>query len=376
MSLYAFSDWLDLHQLSVPVAQDLIAAYHWGRLDGDLQAAEAAPGSRTAGTALRSRSACYDEIVLPALSAGFRSRHDIADQLARVIFADDGATDANGRPYTLDPGKGLAPIISMSWCEQAQDLVCLAHETAHALQIILSEHAPMPPVARETCAFLGELLLVDHARRHAPGLAQALQDVWNAQNEGYLGGDLDTLSDALQDPQTPYHYRVNYPLARLAAVEMFGQGDGPWLHDLFSSGRDGMRHLPIEAMANRADDIVTDLPPVPCGDAARPALDAYRSLGAMALLDIEDHSAESRKRIADYYAGVAGHLRDGTAFVALNEDRRPFGYASWEGSADGARREHRVAPFGDHRRLQHRLDRHFIGASAIAADDANTEAAS
>ena len=260
-------------------------------------------------------------------------------------------------------------MIVMDWRGGPDDLICLAHEAAHALQIMLSNHMMMPPLARETCAFLGELFLIEYSREHSPSLFLHLMQTWRTENESYLTIDLDSLSDALAYPETPYHYRQNYPVARLAAVELFRRDSGKWLHDLFASGRDGMKHLPITAMANLAGDIENYLPRMPEADPEHPVVDTYRGLGAMTLLDIDYWEGESEKRIKDYYANLLEHLWTRTAFVALNADRMPVGYATWvelpgNGTVTLTRQ---AAPFGDHLVLQRALERHLDQADGVAA---------
>ena len=193
----------------------------------------------------------------------------------------------------------------------------------------------MPPLAREVCAFLGELLVIAHARTAAPDLYPSLCDIWHRENDAYLGSDIDLLAAALVDPQAQYHYRQNYPVARLAAVELFNRGSGEWLRRFFASGRDGLRHVPVEELANRAGDIANYLPAMPRPEPQTPAINAYRSLGAMALIDIDYWEGQSETRIEDYYADLLRHLQDQTTFVALNEQRKPIGYATWSKAAQG-----------------------------------------
>ncbi len=195
----------------------------------------------------------------------------------------------------------------------------------------------------------------------------------------YLGRDLEALAQALGAPETPYNYRQNYPIARLAAVELFAQGSGSWLHDLFSAGSGGMCHLPIASMADRASDIANYLPPMPAFDAEQTAMDAYRSLGAMVLLDIEYWKGEPEKRIEDYYSGLLHHLRARTAYVGLDRSHKPIGYSTWtETAGESVTLTRQAAPFGDHLALQRALERHLgrrAGVSALHDRSARQEQA-
>ncbi len=228
----------------------------------------------------------------------------------------------------------------------------------------------MPPVARETCAFLGELAVIDHARTQLPDLFGALCDVWRKENEAYLGRDLTALSAAIADPTTPYHYRQNYPVARLAAVELFRRDPGAWARRLFSAGAEAMRHLPIEALAERAADVTNPLPPLPEPDAENPAADAYRSLGAVVMLDLVEAGSGTQMPMGAYYEAMLERMKARQVFVALDEARRPAGYATWAvatSNDDGIQFDRLIAPYGDCESLRMSARRYAL----IAAEPAN-----
>ncbi|WP_322895757.1 MULTISPECIES: hypothetical protein [unclassified Yoonia] len=367
--MFSIDDWKRAHSLSTSTIADIIAANGANSL---VHAPFFREEAETYGG--DQHAALYGELdynlqayVVPAFSTLFGGLGEVTELLARVEFA--GFSCGEELPHTEDLGPERAPVIRMEWDGRADDLICLAHEVAHALQIMMSDHEPMPPVAREVCAFLGELALIAYCREQAPNLNAALSNVWHAENERYLGSDLDALSDALNDPETPYQYRLNYPLARLAAVQLHRRGAGDWYRDLFSSGRLGMQHLPIECMANMAGDLAIYLPPMTALDMSQPTIDAYRSLGAMALLDIDYWQGESEKRIEDYYSGLLEHLRNSTAFIALNDDRKPVAYATWTkpAGAGAVTITRQAAPFGDHLLLQQALEVHLGHAEAVTA---------
>ena len=309
-------DWLEMHEFRVSEPCDVLDAYKARTISANPFYGTYKSSSVGTTTELSDRLQSFNSIVVPALIAGFDRSANIRRLLALVEFVDL-LRDPETLPHTEDLGSGTSPRIAMGWRGQPEDLICLAHEAGHALQILLSGHRAMPPVARETCAFIGELLLLEYARTQTPILYETLRNVWVAENEVYLGRDLEALAQALGAPETPYNYRQNYPIARLAAVELFAQGSGSWLHDLFSAGSGGMCHLPIASMADRASDIANYLPPMPAFDAEQTAMDAYRSLGAMVLLDIEYWKGEPEKRIEDYYSGLLHHLRARTAYGHL-----------------------------------------------------------
>lgn len=367
--MFSINDWKRAHSLSTSTVADTIAANranilaHAPSFDEEAGIYGGDPRVVLDG-ALGYNLQAY---VVPALSNLFGGSGKVTELVAQIEFA--GLSRGEELPHTEDLGPERAPVIRMEWDGRADDLICLAHEVAHALQIMMSDHELMPPVAREVCAFLGELALIAYCREQAPSLNDALSNVWHAENERYLGSDLDALSDALNEPETPYQYRLNYPLARLAAVQLYRRGAGDWCHDLFSSGRLGMQHLPIERMANMAGDLANYLPPMTAPDMSQPTIDAYRSLGAMALLDIEYWQGESEKRIEDYYSGLLEHLRNRTAFIALSDDRKPVAYATWTkpAGANAVTITRQAAPYGDHLLLQQALEAHLCHAEGVTA---------
>lgn len=366
--MHRVGDWLQLHGLDATLVQDALAAFRAGALSPQPFSAPTQLVQIEDAGRLPTQNECFVDIVAPALAHGFDDDADVTDALHGIEFA---ALPADGPriPHTVDRGRGCPPLVVMEWKGRVDDLACLAHECAHALQIRLSGHDTMPPVAREACAFLGELLLIDHARRHDAALFGALLQTWTAENATYLGADLDTLSDALSNSGTAYQYRQNYPVARLAAVQLFKHRVECGLRSLFASGGGAMRHLPVEPMANRAGDVANHLPPMPDQDTDRPLLDAYRRLGAMALLDIDYWEGTSEERIKDYYARHLFHGQDRTALVVLDDDRKPVGYATWSIAPDSgsATLVRQAAPFGDHLTLQRALELHLQTAGFVVA---------
>ena len=118
-------------------------------------------------------------------------------------------------PFTLDRGPDMPPLVSLHWRGRPADLLALAHEYGHAAQFTATHAAgsgPMPPLAREVCAFLAELALLDHVsgrhdiRQRTSGRAcwRMMQSIWATRRR----------RAALEDPVRPYDHRWNYPPAR------------------------------------------------------------------------------------------------------------------------------------------------------------------
>jgi hemolysin-activating ACP:hemolysin acyltransferase len=365
-----FADWLHFHQLSVDTIVNCIAHIESGhlRLNVDEHPVDEHAGDQgdvAAWCGFASLEIALSMAICSSLADGLGIETDmISDFLRATRWSSVPEGDL---PHTIDHGAGHPPEIRMSWQGTISDLMCLAHEVAHAVQLQLSAGSFMPPVARETCAFLGELALIDWARRNQTDLATKLLQVWREENQLYCGDDCDLLRAALADPESAYSYRMNYPLARAAAVVMWRSRTD--LQRLFRAGSEAMAILPIVVIADVASLSQNYLPPLPLPDTDQPAVDAYRALGAMALLDIDFWKGVSERRIEDYYATLLHHLQNRTAFIALDEVRRPAGYATWR-NADGDNTvtlTRQVAPFGDHLLLQKALERHLGQESDVLA---------
>ncbi|WP_170566120.1 hypothetical protein [Ruegeria atlantica] len=351
------SDWLYLHDLDVAVVKDIASACFAETLRDVPKQFSGCGTDKRRVAEIGSLQDGLKQFIVPAFTAEFGHRYDIAGLLSRVQF-EQSARNRDGRPSPVDRGEEFRPVVSLNWNGQVADLIALAHESAHIVQLALSRHDPMPPVARETCAFLGELLLLRYLQAQAPDLFGALCRVWSIENGGYLVEDFDLLWAALADLDTPYRYNLNYPLARLTAAYLFDQ-QAFSLTVLFESGSRAMRFLPVDEMARQTDAIHNSLPSLPDPEDEPLCLKHYRSVGAAALLDLETNSSQAGLGLREYFTDITTHLKDGTVLIWLSRDRAPMGYATWSGTPD---REppltlHAVAPFGGHAKLHYLLER-------------------
>lgn len=330
--MFTCNDWLSLHGLSAPRVKGVISALGEGKLEclpSFLSTdSKVSVVDDVISNELSSQDSCYKNIVAPTLARAFGNVSEVQHLLYNHVEFRD-LNNGNEVPYTVFQGSGQSPAVFMDWHGRVEDLVCLVHETAHALQMLLSRNELMPPVAREACAFVGELLLLDYVKAHLPHLHASLLDVWHRENGFYLGDCVDVLTDALNHSQISYHYYQNYPLARLAAVQVFCSTDIKFISVLFSSGNEAMAHLPIDEMASCDIGVRNPLPVLSPADPDQPAVDAYRSLGVMVLLDIESGSKAYHQRIESYYLNLLKNLQERTAFIALDNDNKPVGYATW-----------------------------------------------
>ena len=140
------------------------------------------------------------------------------------------------KPFTYDLGFGELPFVSLHYHNKPADLIAMAHEFGHALQIIASwtsGEGHMPPVARECCAFMAELAVVHHYESRLPALVMAHR----SDDLTYLGTRTLELDAATQDSHATYQYGWNYPIARIAARHFFLLPDkATWF---FKAGRSG-----------------------------------------------------------------------------------------------------------------------------------------
>ncbi|WP_299084101.1 hypothetical protein [uncultured Ruegeria sp.] len=347
--MFTISDWLALHDLQASALRNVLTAHYMGELKDHLLEAEELPATKTAAARLRSQEECFKTYVVPALAAGFPENSGVA----KILQCSEFKSLTEGqvyRPQTVDRGSVLPPVIVMDWRTRPEDLMCLAHEAAHTLQIILSGHDTMPPIARETCAFIAELLLLRFVQKNDPALHLALEQVWAEENAAYLLGNLDSLADGLLNLNTPYHYYMNYPLARLSAVRLFAS-DSISLIDLFSSGVSAMKHLPIEEMAAQAAKLNYYFPKLPEPNKNTSKLDFYR--------DIEANNNQERSKLQGYYTTLQAHLFAETVLIWLSENQRPMGCATWARRYIDNTSEvtQLTTPFGGHVRLQRLLDK-------------------
>ena len=357
-------DWLSIHgQRACSIELHLHSVrrgaartpHHWARSDLQPQSKQSRCGWPAASAALRSW-------IEPAFNEILALQVDLSDTAVRVVPYEAGFV-----PYTLDHGADASPEIVVLEPASPADLLSLAHEAAHAAQLILSQGSFMPPLAREACAFLGEIAFVEWMRQHKPELFPSLFAAWLKHDEAYCGADLEALLQALGDPQTPYEYRMNYPLARAAAVLLFENAKPAALREVFAAGDGAMKRLPLDLIA-----CASALPPIPERDPSCPATDAYRALGAVGLLDLVAESEWAQASIGEAYDAALAHLRAGALHVALDDARRPVGYACWEDAPPASVAIARsVAPF-DADRLQRSLEARL---AACAAPTPSSEAA-
>jgi hypothetical protein len=208
---YYLADWLGLHGLTAPECENVLAR---GRHlePGDRTAAAAAPSGLTSDQAWHLAA----DALRSALPAGAAAVEAVRTGAVRA-FRPRGARGR--RPFTF---AGPHPVVALDYDGRVADLLTVAHEFGHAVQIV-AIGGFVPPVVRELCAFLAELALLDHLRAESPALHPLALAAWGAATRHYVGREGKALAAALQDPRSVYHYGWNYPIARVLASECHEQ---------------------------------------------------------------------------------------------------------------------------------------------------------
>ena len=235
---HSINDWARANKIDILSIIGPLSALSFPRIS---KSSDATP-KRSDSLKGLDRATALQSIVLPSFDRLLGKGVAQKALRGRLSFAQ---SDDRKPPYTIDRGHELSPQIHLPWTGRAQELIWLAHEVAHAVQMKLSDHDLMPPLARETCAFLGELALIDHLQDENPDIAQLLQSVWREQSSVYLGDNLESLKASLGNRDAAYNYNLNYPLARMASQFLRPKLTPSKAVALFQSGRDGMDFVPV-----------------------------------------------------------------------------------------------------------------------------------
>ena len=347
--------WIDLHclsrhELSRYIEQNcLISGKHGGRL------------SRTGKVhpKLLKASEAWN-LASQALREAFPSLDKEITEVADNCFTQFGAPES-ALPCTEAKGSNGYPYVSMCFSGTAADILCVAHEFGHALQYLLADGKFVPPIQREIAAFVSELTFMQFAKQHLGELNENLKQAFTQDTEIFFENDANELLAILRKSNlsnTPYNYRMNYPVARAIALYSFHNLLPKEFESVFR-GRLRIKDLiEQEIELNSAHKLSNYLPTFVETEGEPPATNAYRSLGMMALLDINYWKGESEKQIEEYYHERLDHMRNQTAFVAIGGEKKPIGYAIWQNEKAEAsiRLLRQTAPFGDHLELQQKLE--------------------
>jgi hypothetical protein len=196
------ADWLALHGLQAADCLHLLP-----RLDGS-----AAP-LRAPDPELGDRAPL--PMVVDALKLTLPPAAEILARIGAEVRVDLAPDPQRfPRAFTLhDDGRGL-PFICCPLKGRNSDLLVLAHELGHACQILASGRPDLPPIQRETAAYLAEVLVTEAIGRTEPERGAILSALHRAGTDRIMRREGRPLARALADPTTPYAYGWNYPIAR------------------------------------------------------------------------------------------------------------------------------------------------------------------
>lgn len=356
------SDWLAFHSLDSNSLQPLLRALDRNEeaLFADHEAEDEYPTDLTAENAWT--------FVIEATTTVMPELQDIVKRLqARLLLDFDAPSDA--LPFTCNGSDEEGILISLCYRVTYEDLLCMAHELGHAVQLDASKPSQIPPVHREIAAFIFELLLLEFAKKADPRLHQGLLRAWLRENDVYLGDDLDLLGRKLSDPSSSYDYRMNYPLARMQSIQLMKSPCARSLLPWLSGQADLHPHIMTLIDCFQGSHMPNALPVVVGTDDEPPAIKNYRALGVIAAMEIETSGDHSEKPIGDRYPEFLTHLAEQTVFVALNDNQQPIGYVTWETDAHHpkiVRIKRQIAPWGDHLELRKQFERHLPDGTKVA----------
>jgi len=198
---------------------------------------------------------------------------------------------------TIDRGSNKLPYISCQLSGQTSDLIIVAHEISHAIQIVASNGSSMPSLAREVCAFIGELALMKHLKLTKSPFINIVQSSWEQESIIYFGCDKILLKNSINNPKKSYSYRWNYPIARHLALQLFESTSKSDIWELFSSGNNAPQHLRcwIDKVKLKSLSIKNEE-----NDLTKHNTDIYHALGCSIYFDILRRTSESKKTIKEY----------------------------------------------------------------------------
>ena len=147
----SISEWLHLHDLNSETVFDCISVIEGDHLQLELDG-RLADHNDLVGPGVAALDSVVSTAIIPALAAALRIEASMMAELVHLIRWDN--IPYGEPPQTIDHGAGQPPEIRIAWQGSISDLICLAHEVAHAVQLQLSVGAFMPPVARESLSII------------------------------------------------------------------------------------------------------------------------------------------------------------------------------------------------------------------------------
>ncbi len=217
---HTLADWLALHEIDPPFCRHILRA----------AAEEAAGAPNDQAEPVREEPAldperAWHSVVEAMCNCLPAQRRFIEESFEKISRKPVSSANPARRALTLDNGSTSYPTIIYTDRGKSSDMLLMAHEFAHALQIVASGGKFVPPVAREVCAFIGEAALLSRLRQTDDIRYAGLRQVWRRDDRKYLISDGRDLESALDNPDSAYRYNWNYPIARHLANRTCGAHD-------------------------------------------------------------------------------------------------------------------------------------------------------
>lgn len=320
---HSVGDWLALHDLDTDFASEA-ARFTQCHLPTPFKfPTQRIPVGRN--------SVCYKPhefvniVVIPALS-NLVGSNDVGNLLKSTEIKIVDQESLPEGPYIIHKSGHGNSVIFISWESDAEHALLLAHEVSHALQVQLSTESPMPPLAREMCAFLGELAVLDFASTFDDDLFLALYREWDRRMRDDINLGSRSLLRKIENVKNSYEYSMNYPFARYLAGKTYGRLGPQWTRSLFASGSTAMSYLDMKLLIEPVTELHNYLPQYGQDCEFSAIVTEYRKIGALILLDIEDWRIASRLSIEDYFEKNVAQLKSGELQIQFDSDLRPVGY--------------------------------------------------
>jgi hypothetical protein len=302
--------------------------------------------------------------VAQALAHAFPSQREMIESVEKhTITCFVSRPHMEQQALTIDEGKPNYPTVVCSYSGRPEELITMAHEFAHALQIMSSKEEGMPPVLREICAFIGELALLEYSKEKNICQYSALKKAWNLQNRDYLGRNLTHLKTALSQEAGEYNYTWNYPVARIIAVQLYPDKGIHTLWSLFEEGVRSYLYSDYLRLVGKTSSEISMIPAIPEVN-GKLFLDRYSAMGVITILDIIYSAEISKDKIETYALEIGGSLANACLYIGFNKLKHPIGYCKYaietsEAGATCVKSLREIAPFGQHSRLQAAFKRRF-----------------
>lgn len=209
------SDWLALHDLDPSLCRQILSA-----VAGQVGSQTADQEEFTSEDYALDPDVAWLRVV-DAMCAFFPTQRSIIEDTFEKMFkVRVNYSKKPQRALTLDNGNNDYPLVLYTYCGKASDFMVVAHEFAHALQIVASRGKFVTPIIREVCAFVGEMALLSRSQNTDEAQYLELRQIWHKDDQKYFISDGKHLDIALHNPDADYRYYWNYPIARYLAIEI------------------------------------------------------------------------------------------------------------------------------------------------------------